>query len=65
MVNVGDRYIFHSSNGMNYSIEIVNINDSRELSMKYGADVYDGNNIYAGDIIFLDDAFLNKCKKVN
>ena len=28
--NIGDKYIFHSENGMDYSIRIVNINDFRQ-----------------------------------
>lgn len=64
MVKVGDKYILHSSNGMNYSIEIINVSDFREPSMKYGADVYDGNGVYAGDVMFFDDDFLCKCEKV-
>lgn len=65
MAKVGDKYILHSSNGMDYNIEIINVNDCREPSMKYGADVYDGNGVYAGDVMFFDDDFLNKCEKVS
>ena len=65
MAKVGDKYILHSKNGMDYNIEIVNVNDYREPSMKYGADVYDGNGTYAGDIMFFGDDFLGKCEKVN
>lgn len=65
MVKVGDKYILHSENGMDYSIEIVNINNFREPDAKYGADVYDGNGVYAGDVMFFGDDFLNKCEKVS
>lgn len=65
MAKVGDKYILHSSNGMDYSIEVVNVNNYREPSMKYGIDVYDGNGTYAGDVMFVGDDFLSKCKKVN
>lgn len=64
-VKVGDKYILHSKNGMDYNIEIININNYRDPSMKYGIDVYDKNGIYAGDVIFVDDDFLSKCEKVN
>ena len=64
MAEVGDKYILHSNNGMDYSIEIVNVNNFREPSMKYGADIYDGNGVYAGDVTFFGDEFLSKCEKV-
>lgn len=64
MAKVGDKYILHSSNGMDYKIEIVNVNSFREPSMKYGADIYDGNGVYAGDVTFFGDEFLSKCEKV-
>jgi len=65
MAKVGDKYILHSTNGMDYNIEIVNVNDFREPDMKYGVDVYDGNGTYAGDVMFVSDNFLAKCEKVN
>lgn len=65
MVNVGDKFILHSSNGMDYIIEVINVNDFREPSMRYGIDVCDGNGVYADDVMFVDDAFLNKCEKIN
>ena len=64
MVKVGDKYVLHSENGMCYSIEIININEFREPSMKYGADVFDGNGIYAGDVTFFGDELLEKCRKI-
>ena len=65
MVKEGDKYILHSENGMDYSIEIVSVNDFRPPEEKYAADVYDGNGIYAGDVMFFGDDFLNKCEKVS
>ena len=65
MAKVGDKYILHSSNGMDYDIEVVNVSDYREPDMKYGVDVYDGNGIYAGDIMFVGESFLCKCEKVS
>ena len=65
MAKVGDKFILHSSNGMDYSIEVINVSNFREPSMKYGLEVYDGNGVYAGDVMFADDAFLNQCEKVN
>ena len=64
MVQVGDKYILHSSNGLDYDIEIVNINQFRPLDEIYAIDVYQGGiNVY-GDVIFVGDAFLNKCELV-
>lgn len=66
MLNVGDRYIFHSENGLEYTIEIINISEYRESSMKYACDVYDSIGHYAEDYIFLGDKFFedNKDKLV-
>ena len=60
MAKVGDKYILHSSNGMDYTIEVININDYRPSEEKYGVDVYDGNGVYAGDVMFVGDSFLNQ-----
>ena len=65
MAKVNDKYIFHAEDGRNFTIEVVNINDFREPSMKYACDVYDDNGEYAGDVMFFGDDFLNKCKKAN
>ena len=65
MANVGDQYIFHSVNGLEYTINIVNVNLFRESSMKYAADVFDNNGTYAGDVMFFGDDFIDKCKKIN
>lgn len=64
MVRVGDKYILHSENGMDYDITIVNVNNFRPADTRYGADVYDGNGVYAGDVMFFGDDFLKKCEKV-
>ena len=65
MAKVGDKFILHSSNGMDYKIEVVNINEYREPSMKYGVDMWDGNGNYAGEVLFVSDDFLNECVKVD
>ena len=62
-VKVGDKYILHSENGMDYSIKIININNFRPDNSKYGADIFDSNGNYAGDVIFFGDDFLKKCEK--
>lgn len=64
MIKVRDKFVLHSSNGMDYDIEVVSVNDYREPSLKYGIDVYDGNGAYAGDVMFVGEDFLSKCEKV-
>ena len=60
-MKVNDEYVLHSSNGMDYKIIIVNINDYREPSMKYALDVWDGNGVSCGeDVYFVGDDFFNK-----
>lgn len=57
---VNDELVLHSSNGMDYKIVIVNINEYRE--MPYAVDVWDGNGVYAGDVQFVDKDFLDRCE---
>ena len=68
-IKVNDTFIFHSSNGMDYKICVVNINEYREPSGKYGCDVWDGNGNYTGDVMFLGDDFFglyrDKIEKVS
>lgn len=64
IISIGDKYILHSENGHEYSIEVVNINDFRPPDMKYGCDVYDDNGTYAGDVMFVGEEFFKKCEKV-
>ena len=61
-IKVDDELIFHSKNGMNYRIEIVNVNEFRDPSSKYDCDVWDGNGNYAGDVVFLGDDFFDDFK---
>lgn len=58
-IKFNDEFILHSKNGMDYKIIVVNINDLREPSMKYGLDVWDGNGVYAGDVLFVGDSFFH------
>lgn len=64
MVEVGQKYILHSENGLDYDIEIVNINQFRPIDEIYAIDLYDCNGTYAGDVIFVGDDFINKCELV-
>lgn len=61
-IKVDDEFIFHSKNGMDYRIEIVNVNEFRDPSSKYGCDVWDGNGNYAEDVVFLGDDFFDDFK---
>ena len=61
---IGDKYIFHSTNGMDYYVKIINVSEYREPDRKYGLDIYDENGVYAGDIMFFGDYFLDKCEKI-
>jgi hypothetical protein len=61
MVEVGDRYILNSENGLCYDVEIVNVNHFREPDRIYAIDVYHkGTSIYR-DVVFVGDDFINKC----
>lgn len=64
MAKVGDKFILHSENGMDYKIIIENVNDYREPSMRYAIDVEDGNGIHPDDVMFVGDDFLSKCEQV-
>ena len=58
-IKVNDKFIFHSRNGMDYQIEVININNYREPSMKYGCDIWDKNGTYIGDVTFVGDDFFS------
>lgn len=60
MINVGDKYILHSSNGMNYIIKVINVNYCREPGMEYACDVVDGNGNSPDDVVFCGDEFFSK-----
>lgn len=61
-IKVGDRYILHSSNGMDYTIEIVSVNYCRPIDMTYAADIWDANGNHPGDVEFFGDDFFEKNK---
>ena len=53
-MKVGDKFIFHSSNGLDYKGEVVNFNDFREPGMEYAIDIegYD-------DVCFVGEDFFH------
>ena len=57
-IKIHDHFIFHSKNG-DYRIEVININNYREPSMKYGRDIWDENGTYIGDVTFVGDHFFD------
>lgn len=61
-VEVGDRYILHSSNGMDYTIEIISVNRLRPRDMIYAADMWDAKGNHSGDVEFFGDDFFEKNK---
>ena len=63
MVKIGDKFILHSSNGLDYTIIINNINDCRPPEMIYGIDVYLKNK-RCNNIDFCGENLLSKCEKV-
>jgi hypothetical protein len=66
-VKEDDVLYFDSENGLTYKVEVININDFREPSMKYAIDLIDCNGVryseYYGDITFVGQDFIDKCRK--
>jgi hypothetical protein len=66
-VKDADVLYFDSENGLTYKVEVINVNDYREPSMKYAIDLIDGNgrrfsDAY-GDVRFVGQDFIDKCRK--
>lgn len=61
-VKVGDKFIFHSANGMDYRINVISINEYREPSMRYGCDIWNRNAVNIGDVTFVGDDFFDQFK---
>lgn len=60
---VDDRFILHSENGLDYDVVIYNVNEFREKP--YAVDVYyEGKNVY-GDVVFVNEEFLDKMEQVH
>lgn len=64
-IHIDDVFILHSSDGNDYKIVVVNINDFRPPDMKYAVDLYDkeGKHV-SNDVFFIGDDFFegNKSK---
>jgi hypothetical protein len=67
VVNKGDVLYLDSENGLRYKVEVININDYREPSMKYAIDLVQENGArYTdayGDYAFVGQDFIDKCYK--
>lgn len=66
-IKIGDRFEFCSSTptpyGKHFEIEVVNINDFREPSMRYAIDIWDENGLPESDVKFIGDDFFVENKK--
>lgn len=63
-VKVGDRFILHSKNGLNYDIDVVNVNMCRPSNEIYAIDMWlNGQEVY-DDVVFVGDEFIGMCEAV-
>ena len=69
VVNKGDVLYLDSDleNGLKYKVEVINVNDYREPSMKYAVDIIYSTNVRYTDIYedyaFVGQDFIDKCHK--
>lgn len=64
-VKVGDELILHSSNGKDYPVKIININEYRPPETKYAVDIYSEGTWYSdtmNDYYFCGDDLIEKCE---
>lgn len=64
-IKTGDKFILHSSDGLNYTIVIVNVNTFRPPDMTYACDVFNEKGLMCNqDLLFIGDDFfsINKDK---
>ena len=55
-IKKGDEFILHSSNGLDYECQVINISDYRPEEMKYALDVtVNGESL--PDVSFVSDQF--------
>jgi hypothetical protein len=58
-IRVGDKFIFHGSDGIEYLFVVDNINDNRPQDEKYAVTVSEPEGTYPD---FYGDDFFEKCK---
>ena len=67
VVNKGDVLYLDSENGMKYTVEVINVNNYREPSMKYAIDIIYSTDVRYTDIYedyaFVGQDFIDKCYK--
>jgi len=63
-VKVGDRFILHSTNGLDYDIEVVNVNMYRPPDMIYAIDMWHNGQEVNDDVIFVGDEFIGMCEEM-
>ena len=61
-VEVGDRFILHSMNGLDYDIEVVNVNMCRPPDQIYAIDMWLNDQAVYNDVVFVGDEFIEKCE---
>lgn len=63
-VEVGDKFILHSKNGLDYEIEIVNVNINRPPDQIYAIDMWLNDQEVYDDVVFVGDEFIGMCEAV-
>lgn len=61
---IKEKLLLQSKDGNEYIVVIININDFREPSAKYGLNVYDKNNTIYDFVFVCEDYLDNYCKKI-
>ena len=61
-IRVGDKFIYHGVDGIDYILVVDNINDHRRPpDEKYAVTASDPEGVYP-DLLFYGDDFFEKCK---
>ena len=61
-VKVGDKFILHSKNGLDYDIDVVNVNMNRPPNQIYAIDMWLNGQAVYDDVVFVGDEFIEMCK---
>lgn len=60
IIKIGDKFLLHSSDGLKYTIVIVNINDFRPPDMIYACNVFNEKGYLCNqDLMFIGDDFFS------